>query len=375
MPRNTLEFLEYAMSGATITPADIDELRGVPAGTRTDEDLHLDYKDGRILTNRDHARNMIREYVCAFANSDGGVIILGLDATTLDVSPCVPQMGNTDIAEWINDCIGTLSAPLSPPHRIQKVPHPDGLIVAIAVPRTIGLVYCFVNNRRTYYLRRHDETFEAPEYLVNDLLIGRRQEPRLEILNVPTKVHIGSINGMLSREFYFQVGLAIENTNLAWAEDVRFGFIGWSRWIMNEASSLSNQLRSYIDVENVAHPDLYKLVALSQYQIKAGNLGAFDILHQKYIYHFTMPFVHQYKWLDYDWEGTIYLIAKNTRPVWYQITVLPRLELKGELLDTSMHSPQDVRYVQNGGQTLFSVTPVPSGRPRVAISNIRVQNQ
>jgi len=377
MPRNTLEFLEYAMSGATITPADIDELRGVPPSTRTDEDLHLDYKDGRNLNDRDRARATIREYVCAFANSDGGVLIFGLDATTLDVSPCVSQMGNTDIAEWINDCIGTLSAPLSPPHRIQKIHHPDGLIVVVTVPRTIGLVYCFVNNRRVYYLRRHDETFEAPEYLINDLLIGRRQQPRLEIVDFSSYVYISPNERSSSQQLSFQIGVTVENVSLAWAEDVRIGMIGWSERNAADSEPLSNQLRSYIDVENVDESILKQLLMIHQYQFNIGNLGTFDTFWHRAIYDIGLPNVHQFNWFYYDWEGVIYIIAKNTRPTWYQISIKPSRDIRAEIINNRSSDSLNLntRAVHNGGIPLFSITPVTSGRARVAISNIVTINQ
>lgn len=41
-----------------------------------EENLHLDYKDGRALCKDDKKRMEITKDISAFANSDGGIIVL-----------------------------------------------------------------------------------------------------------------------------------------------------------------------------------------------------------------------------------------------------------------------------------------------------------
>lgn len=43
-----------------------------------EENVHLDYKDGKALQTNDKGKNEITKDVSSFANSDGGIIVYGL---------------------------------------------------------------------------------------------------------------------------------------------------------------------------------------------------------------------------------------------------------------------------------------------------------
>jgi hypothetical protein len=44
-------------------------------------------------------------------------------------------------------------------------------------------VFCIEAGRPVYYFRFHDQTLEAPDYLVTDLILGRREHPYLAIVD------------------------------------------------------------------------------------------------------------------------------------------------------------------------------------------------
>src|SRR5678816_3419461 len=74
MPMTSGEFLEIALSRAP-TPAEIDEL----LASHVNEDLWLEYKRGRWLTDTDAKRQRkLRRYVAGFANADGGAVLVGV---------------------------------------------------------------------------------------------------------------------------------------------------------------------------------------------------------------------------------------------------------------------------------------------------------
>ena len=52
------------------------------------EDLLLDYKDGRELADAKKAGRTLRQYMSGFANSDGGVLIIGVNDRDWIVTGC-----------------------------------------------------------------------------------------------------------------------------------------------------------------------------------------------------------------------------------------------------------------------------------------------
>lgn len=80
LPNTSREFLELLME----RPPAADELqqwlnKGIP------EDQFLEYKDGMVL-DKAKPGEFIREYVAAFANSEGGVLIIGVKDAELTVT-------------------------------------------------------------------------------------------------------------------------------------------------------------------------------------------------------------------------------------------------------------------------------------------------
>jgi hypothetical protein len=71
------ELLDYLLEDNTLTPDQLDKF----IQANHDEGLYFDYKNGKIATQarRDEGRQTIREYVSGFANSDGGVLLIGVN--------------------------------------------------------------------------------------------------------------------------------------------------------------------------------------------------------------------------------------------------------------------------------------------------------
>lgn len=70
-----------------------------------EEDLHLDYKDGRALSKEDKKRTEITKDVSAFANSDGGIIVYGLSEVDHKPSRLSPIDGRVYTKEWLEQVI------------------------------------------------------------------------------------------------------------------------------------------------------------------------------------------------------------------------------------------------------------------------------
>lgn len=95
MPFRTLELLESLISGHQLSPEELDGL----VADQVPEDLFLDYKHGRLLANHKAARTM-REYLSAFANSEGGVLFVGVDNQNWEITGCSAP-GGGDLAGWL----------------------------------------------------------------------------------------------------------------------------------------------------------------------------------------------------------------------------------------------------------------------------------
>jgi len=101
----TLEILQRVLEGERLVANDLEQL----IEEAVKEGLYLEYKHGDLLKERDKANNVIREYMSAFANSDGGVLIIGIReemSIPVEVTGCnIGYVGNKPLDEWANSCI------------------------------------------------------------------------------------------------------------------------------------------------------------------------------------------------------------------------------------------------------------------------------
>jgi len=175
------------------------------AATMAREGLHLDFKSGLLMSQNKTERNaVIRQYVAAFANSDGGTLVIGIREPTeierkhgkpwalapidKDVAKAVDRAG---LGAWVGQVTRDLLAYLGAPPRVQLIDVPidgedaRGWICLIAVARAPSLVPLITSGDVAYFFRIEDQNQKVPPTLVADLLLGRRVAPHL----VPTEIH------------------------------------------------------------------------------------------------------------------------------------------------------------------------------------------
>jgi schlafen family protein len=96
--------LDYLLEANTLTPNQLDEFIQV----NHDEGQYFDYKDGKITTQPHHNKvsQTIREYISGFANSDGGVLLIGVnDSTPRHIAPCEAFIGTLPVDQWASGCL------------------------------------------------------------------------------------------------------------------------------------------------------------------------------------------------------------------------------------------------------------------------------
>lgn len=189
------------------------------ARERRQEDLHLDFKliseDGN-LTRED--RKNLAKALSGFANSDGGVIIWGVDSRRDDdgvdaaseIKPCKsPERALTQI----NSLTGAAANPIvdGVETHLLKLADGSGFLVTI-VPASDRCPHMAKQGEDRYYKRSGDSFYRMEHFDIEDMF-GRRRKPVLE-LNTHIIRH-GDVNGPAGSRINVEVVLGISNSGRA----------------------------------------------------------------------------------------------------------------------------------------------------------------
>lgn len=330
MPQDTQrtnELLEALLSRELTNDEIVDQIAGL-IRDRIDEDIHLDYKRGDVLERgaRTPPPQLLREYVGGFANSAGGMLMVGVDAPEAAgaqwrVTGCRAPGGGS-LANWASNSLTPIAGYLSPPPVLYEVPHPDGPVLIAVVARAPRLVPCSDrgNRRLLYHLRLDHQTLAADEYLVADLVLGRRQHAYLGITGV------GMFGGSNpdpggNSEWRFRMRFSIENEGLARAENVRLGIVSMGGRYVSSPGSVSDHLRRHVTVVG-PDPDKYKgEVNLGQHVAGCPALEPFASEILSTVGCISVPVRWVGGFYIYEWKAAMYVTAESTPPAWYQLSV------------------------------------------------------
>jgi hypothetical protein len=105
----------------------------------------------------------IRRYISGFANSDGGVLIIGVDEQQpRQIARCEERPGGYPLDAWASRCLSGMAGYFSPLPRYQTIRHPQGPVLAIAVARAPSLVPCVESGALRYFFRIGESTLPIP---------------------------------------------------------------------------------------------------------------------------------------------------------------------------------------------------------------------
>jgi putative hemolysin len=315
MTTNTQQLLESLLAGNHPTPYDLDLL----IAESVLEDQYLDYKNPQILNSKKKAAQVIREYVSAFANSMGGILIIGIDQRTGEITNCKAPDGG-DLAEWASRCLTPIYHHFSPLPQIRVVEHASGNVLIVYTDRSLNLVPCVEEGKLAYYFRLHDQTLSAPDFLIADLILGKRRHPYLNL----NKIQFGNTAFPLpiSYDAYlkFDVVFMLENESFVWAEDIRLGFIGFFNEPENGKHPLGRHLLSHIDVKALENERFSQFYNLSHVVFASPKVEPFSVQTlSNNAKRFSLPIRLSYQWLTYSWKAAVYLISNQSPPIWYQV--------------------------------------------------------
>ena len=320
-------WLDDLLSGAA---PDSSSLERFLAECGREGDLH-DYKSGRELDDPAKGARTLRQYVSGFGNGEGGFILFGV-TNDRKVDGC-HRPGGQALDEWATRCLIEQAPYFAPQPRMFTIPYSGALLASsrgpqevllVAVSRAPSLVPCIERGRLVYYLRIGDSTKAAPEYLLADLVLGRRNRPRLLLPEGSATVsqkHGSNLGSEHTSVIDLRVRVIVENESVVFADRVRLGAVAW---VLGHGLRPTVPLLSAVDVEPppteigsdpgwTPRWTLAHLVPESQ-DPALKSFGPFDRASQAF--HITLP----------AWPGRkpllragIYVLARNSPPWWYQL--------------------------------------------------------
>jgi hypothetical protein len=324
MPMTSGGFLEIALLRAP-TPAEIDEL----LTSHVNEDLWLEYKRGDWLADTDAKRQRkLRQYVAAFANADGGAILVGVAGAEKPEKPTdkqwavdgCPQGQSQPWDEWTSNSLSPLSGYLSRQPRIHSVQHAEGKVLVVAVRRSNGLVPCIENGRPVHFMRIGHQTLPLDPSLYADLVLGRRQSPHFDVELLEPTIEPGQL----------RVHFIVRNESLVWVPDLQIGIIGdgalenppTMRCIdgggggdRTQGETISRALSDYVEVLPKRHGfpvDSYSIRSPPRPSLNTAPFASImcDAL-------FTLPTAMNAQ----RWRGAIYIAPTNGLPQWFAVRI------------------------------------------------------
>lgn len=359
MSTKTSQLLELLSSGHQLTIDELDNL----INHKVKEDQFLEFKSGLELKKGDAAKT-VRDYMCGFANSDGGILVIGVDASSgipTKVDGCNNHTKG-DLAEWAARCITEVGGYFSPIPKFQVLKHPNGEVLIGVAQRSLNLIPQIENRRLIYNLRIHDQTLNAPEYLTSDLILGRKQKPDFDIVDYKAfnfrRLLENSNNSM---DLGFDLRIKCESRNIVWAEESRWGIITWvqTKELMHTGivNQPSNYLLSFVDVDDLPIENQTRPGILLHFSNNLNINNPFDTSQV------AVPLITPVRlgdqWFSYNCMAALYLVAKNSPPLWFQ------LELK--IIRDAIKWVDDKAVISSSKNSdLIKITKSISERPIVA---------
>lgn len=351
MTSATPEELKNAlMRGHQMTSAELDAFL---AANPREGQLH-DYKGGELTerANRGKGVRTIREWVTGFANAEGGVLIIGPgDKPPHKITGC-QKIGNEEVADWAQKGLVDVAGMFSPAPRFCTVQHPDGEVLLIATERAPQLIPVIESRQWTYYLRINTSTVQVPEYLISDLVLGRRKHPGLDLkLHTCRWTSIVASIGQNVRKLDFT--FTVENRSLVRAEKIQVGIVGWTA----QAASINDYVLAYVDAEE-PKIDLggvawsKTVVSLSDREYGLGAVAPFDQkVANSFLDAVSVP-CHTAR-LEHGEPFTlyrcgVYVVAEGSPPSWFQLDVTIR---------NREHDPEP-QIVSKGYRVAYGARPV-----------------
>ncbi|MDP2316551.1 MAG: ATP-binding protein [Pseudomonadota bacterium] len=331
-PDYAYEFLSRTLAGTKPTAEDIELL----VSERVPEDLHLDYKSGKEFDeektpatpgNPTTYRGKVQRFVAGFANSDGGLLVIGVG----EVKKPNAHTGKEEVHLHVDgvqldteravlltkEAVIGLRPYLSSHPIIHPVDVGGELVLVVAVQRSDSLVICLeVNKSIVHYLRIHDSTPSAPGYLVEDIVLGRRRRPQFRVTHEGTTAEQDS----QAKEWRtVNVEIFATNEGLVWMHEPCAGIVTPMR--TSGSVMISDRLLDHIQV--IPPFPLTKLPEIQHLPLtagvgEAGSVGPFG--KRGFSYRSSLIKVPTMG-VESCWRAAVYVVCRDQPPSWHQLQI------------------------------------------------------
>jgi len=311
-------FLQELLNGTAPTLERIQHL----LHERVEENLHLDYKAGRWLDQQRGTKkgsrpsDEVRRYIAGFANAEGGVLIIGVaeadGKNQRPVEPVTRWKSREEGERWLSDCATALRPFLSPVPRFHVLDVEGGHLAVVAVPRSYSLVVCEENSDVAHYFRLHDKTTRVPGYLVQDLVLGRRQQPVVQLGGEFT-VALERQQDLLYVSHKPQV--KVRNEGDIWLESPVIGYLALCTGKGIQPMSNSARQRCRVLTPIQGHQVNFARMPM----FRSANGGLMD----PYV-EYRMDIGHLLTFATEDWPGARWgaaalVLSRGHRAMWFQV--------------------------------------------------------
>ena len=153
-----------------------------------EEDIYLEFKDGRALGKEDRKKNEISKDVSAFANSDGGIIVYGIEEENHKANGVSFIDGNEITKEWLEQIINSKIYRKIEDVRIYPIRFDNDIkksVYVIKMPVSARAPHQASDKK--YYKRNNFQSVPMEEYEIRNLY-ARILPVKLELLEPIFKV-------------------------------------------------------------------------------------------------------------------------------------------------------------------------------------------
>lgn len=160
-----------------ITPDDIQSL----IDNQIEESIHLDFKQAGSLDKSDGKKKEISKDIAAFANSDGGVIIYGIEEKEHKAAALSFVNGEEYTKEWLEQIINSTICRRIPDILVFPVRFQSDIkqtVYVVKIPRSNEAPH--LSKDKMYYKRFNFQSVAMEEYEIRDLY-GRKSKSKLTI--------------------------------------------------------------------------------------------------------------------------------------------------------------------------------------------------
>lgn len=330
------QFLSDCLEGIVPTA---DSLKALASAFSRDESLWLEWKSAKLSSTKKKLNEEVREAVVAFANAEGGSLVLGFDENAKSFDNFSAPGG--DAPKWADSAINPIA--LTPSPKIYAIDVDRNRVVVIAVPRSDSLVWCIEEGQPKYYLRTWTGNIEAPSYLQIDLLAGRRQRPNLvPFLQIsdPQRLDTGQSNH--TRIYRCTLELSITNDSLIFVEDLRASFVTYRSGV-HVLGAVPHALRERIQIEDLpAFPPFKVQLGLGVWKLGFGTLEPFETRSATPSIQLDLPVLEDLKVkgglmdlttipsVQHDGRlgigAALCVFARGVPPLWFQVSIRTSFE-------------------------------------------------